>query len=51
MFKKFVNTTRNWKKRHDMRHELAMLDERSLRDMGIDRYLASREARKPFWRA
>jgi uncharacterized protein YjiS (DUF1127 family) len=27
-----------------------LLDERSLRDIGLTRYDALREARKPFWR-
>jgi uncharacterized protein YjiS (DUF1127 family) len=30
---------------------LATLCDRSLRDIGLTRYDADREARKPFWRA
>lgn len=33
------------------RRQLAELDERLLRDIGIERADALREARKPFWRA
>lgn len=33
------------------RRELAQLDERLLRDVGISREQALREAEKPFWRA
>jgi uncharacterized protein YjiS (DUF1127 family) len=31
------------------RHQLAQLDERLLRDIGIDRAAARFEATKPFW--
>lgn len=33
------------------RRQLAELDERLLRDIGIERADALRESRKPFWRA
>jgi uncharacterized protein YjiS (DUF1127 family) len=33
------------------RRQLAELDERLLRDIGVERADALREARKPFWRA
>jgi uncharacterized protein YjiS (DUF1127 family) len=39
-----------WRQRLRGRRELALLDERSLRDIGLTRYDALREARKPFWR-
>ncbi|MBL8667879.1 MAG: DUF1127 domain-containing protein [Rhodospirillales bacterium] len=32
------------------RHQLGELDDRLLRDVGIDRATADREALKPFWR-
>lgn len=51
MFEKLVKTTRTWKQRQNERQELARLDDRSLRDMGIDRFRANREARKPFWKS
>jgi uncharacterized protein YjiS (DUF1127 family) len=39
-----------WRQRLRSRRELVMLDDRSLRDIGLTRYDALREARKPFWR-
>lgn len=44
------DTLYTWQQRHRMRHELRHLDERMLRDMGISRYDAVREARRPFWK-
>lgn len=37
-------------RRQQQRTNLAMLDDRMLRDMGISRLEAERESRKPFWR-
>ena len=39
-----------WRKRLRSRRELVLLDERSLRDIGLTRWDALHEARKPFWR-
>jgi uncharacterized protein YjiS (DUF1127 family) len=39
-----------WRERARMRHQLAMLDDRLLRDIGITRLQARSEAEKPFWR-
>jgi uncharacterized protein YjiS (DUF1127 family) len=39
-----------WRGRARMRHQLAMLDDRLLRDIGITRLQARSEAEKPFWR-
>jgi uncharacterized protein YjiS (DUF1127 family) len=39
-----------WRKRLRDRRELALMDERSLRDIGLTRHDAFYEARKPFWR-
>jgi len=39
-----------WRQRSHDRQELAQLDERSLRDVGLTRYDVLYEARKPFWR-
>jgi uncharacterized protein YjiS (DUF1127 family) len=39
-----------WRRRLRDRRELALLDERSLRDIGLTRYDALNEANKPFWR-
>lgn len=40
-----------WAARHRQRRELRELDERLLRDIGLTRGEALREAAKPFWRA
>jgi len=39
-----------WRQRLRGRRALALMDERSLRDLGLTRYDAFYEARKPFWR-
>jgi uncharacterized protein YjiS (DUF1127 family) len=39
-----------WRQRFRDRRALALMDERSLRDIGLTRYDAFYEARKPFWR-
>jgi uncharacterized protein YjiS (DUF1127 family) len=40
-----------WRRRARGRRELAALSDRCLRDIGLTRYEANREVRKPFWRA
>jgi uncharacterized protein YjiS (DUF1127 family) len=40
-----------WRRRARGRRELAALCDRCLRDIGVTRYDANREVRKPFWRA
>lgn len=40
-----------WRRRARGRRELAVLCDRCLRDIGVTRYDADHEARKPFWRA
>ncbi len=40
-----------WRRRARSRHELAVLCDRCLRDIGVTRYDVDREVRKPFWRA
>lgn len=42
---------RGWRRRANGRRELAALSDRCLRDIGLTRYDAAHEARKPFWRA
>jgi uncharacterized protein YjiS (DUF1127 family) len=42
---------REWRRRSRDRHALAAMSNRSLRDIGLTRYDADWEARKPFWRA
>jgi uncharacterized protein YjiS (DUF1127 family) len=37
-------------RRQRQRYDLATLDDRMLRDMGISRLDVDREANKPFWR-
>lgn len=39
-----------WEDRCRARHKLARADTALLDDIGIDRAMADREARKPFWR-
>lgn len=41
---------RLWLHRRRSRRHLAMLDDRMLADIGLDRYMAAQEASKPFWR-
>lgn len=43
-------TIATWQRRADERSQLEHLDDRLLRDAGIDPYAASHEAKKPFWR-
>lgn len=40
-----------WRERIRYRHDLEMLDEHLLRDIGLTRDGALEEAAKPFWRA
>ena len=40
---------RLWFERSRERHQLALLTERDLHDLGLTRIDAQREARKPFW--
>jgi len=40
-----------WRRRSRDRRALATMSDRSLRDIGLTRYDAAREASKPFWRA
>ena len=41
---------RLWRHRRKTRRALLRLDERLLRDIGVDRRDALQEAQKPFWR-
>ena len=41
---------REWRRRKNARLELARLDERMLRDIGLTRFDAEYEINKPFWR-
>ncbi|MCG6966669.1 MAG: DUF1127 domain-containing protein [Chromatiaceae bacterium] len=46
-----VQLIRAWQQRATQRRQLACLSEPQLRDIGISRGEALREAAKPFWRA
>jgi uncharacterized protein YjiS (DUF1127 family) len=46
-----VATLREWCRRSVDRSELAGLDERTLRDIGLDRGVVNYEVYQPFWRA
>ncbi len=43
-------TLLTWQERASQRRHLASLEDRMLKDMGISRADAEREASKPFWR-
>ena len=45
-----VATLREWRRRRVGRHELASLDERTLRDIGLDPGVVDYEASRSFWR-
>lgn len=46
-----VATLREWRRRRAERHELARLDARMLRDVGLDPGTVYYEASQSFWRA
>ena len=46
-----VATLREWRRRRVGRRELASLDERTLRDIGLDRGVVDYEASRWFWRS
>jgi uncharacterized protein YjiS (DUF1127 family) len=45
-----VATLREWRRRRAARRELASLDERALRDIGLDRGVVDYEVSRSFWR-
>ncbi len=49
-FARLGATLGRWRKRIEEREQLARLDERSLRDIGLSRSAIEAELRKPFWR-
>lgn len=49
-FRTLADILAAWQARLDSRRHLLELDDRLLRDIGISRYDAEREAAKPFWR-
>jgi len=50
LFLASVQTLQSWYERSRQRRRLARLDDRLLRDIGIDRVAAMEEISKPFWR-
>jgi|MDTC01.2.fsa_nt_gb uncharacterized protein YjiS (DUF1127 family) len=48
-FNRMVQTVDLWHMRARGRRDLARLDDHFLRDIGLSRDEAAREARKPFW--
>jgi uncharacterized protein YjiS (DUF1127 family) len=47
----WIALLKEWWRRMQDRRTLATMSEQSLRDIGVSRYDAEFEARKPFWRA
>jgi uncharacterized protein YjiS (DUF1127 family) len=47
----WIALVKMWWRRMQDRRTLATMNDQSLRDIGITRYDAWHEARKPFWRA
>ncbi|HKU98698.1 MAG TPA: hypothetical protein VJR58_25625 [Vineibacter sp.] len=45
-----AHTIRLWQARRRARHELALIDARSLRELGLSPELVEYELRRPFWR-
>ena len=43
-------TVADWRRRHRARAELGRMSDRELRDLGVTRAEAEREAAMPFWR-
>ncbi len=50
MVRRIDATIRDWRRRARERHELAGLDDRMLKDIGITRVEAIHLASKPFWK-
>ena len=48
-WKELKTKLNTWRVRHKTRAHLASLDDRTLRDIGLSRYDANKEAEKPFW--
>lgn len=51
LFADLRSLIQEWRRRARSRHELAVLCDRCLRDIGVTRYDADQEVHKPFWRA
>ncbi len=46
---KLLDVLFSWQERANQRHALTQLDDRLLRDVGLDRVDVDREVAKPFW--
>jgi uncharacterized protein YjiS (DUF1127 family) len=49
--RRILDTLVAWQRRAADRRQLASMEETMLKDMGVSRLDAEREAAKPFWRA
>ncbi len=49
-FTAFADVIGTWRQRNRERRELAQLDDRSLRDLGLNSSNVQFEVNKPFWR-
>ncbi len=50
-FTSILNRLAEWQERAEQRAQLARMDERMLKDIGVSSIEAAREADKPFWKA
>lgn len=50
VLRRSVERLLQWQERAEQRWHLTRMDERMLKDLGISRVDACREANKPFWR-
>lgn len=48
-YSKLRSVLNDWHRRHKTRIQLASMDDRMLRDIGVSRYDANKEAQKRFW--
>lgn len=48
-FWRLVRTLRAWRERASSRRDLSQMEDRLLKDIGVSRIEAMREAEKPFW--
>lgn len=51
LFGRSLSLVALWQERARQRHDLAELDDRLLKDIGLNRGVIAREIDKPFWRA
>ena len=51
LFTALLNRLAEWQERAEQRNNLAGMDDRMLKDIGVSPVDAARESSKPFWRA